>query len=169
MRSIAFGPFVFDPARGVLLRDGRPVSANQKGVRLLAALLRTPGEAVDKATLMDAAWPDTAIEESNLSVQIAALRKLLGTANDGGDWIATVPRVGYRFAGAVLEADGQNAGIDTAETRPVIAVLPFSIVSNERGKDYLADGITDDIITALTRYRWFRVMCVAQSLLCATI
>ena len=158
MRSVTFGPFVFDPARGVLLRDGRPVAANQKGVRLLAALLRTPGEAVDKATLMDAAWPDTAIEESNLSVQIAALRKLLGAAHDGGDWIATVPRVGYRFAGAVLEPDGQNEGIDTAETRPVIAVLPFCIVSNEQGKDYLADGITDDIITALTRYRWFRVV-----------
>src|SRR3954463_3479971 len=110
MRSVAFGPFVFDPARGVLLRDGRPGSANQKGVRLLAALLRTPGEAVDKATLMDAAWPDTAIEESNLSVQIAALRKLLGAAHDGSDWIATVPRVGYRFAGSLSGPDDQNEG-----------------------------------------------------------
>ena len=49
---------------------------------------------------MDTAWPGTAVEESNLSVQIAALRKLLGAAHDGGEWIATVPRVGYRFAGA---------------------------------------------------------------------
>src|SRR6476646_12014169 len=123
MRTVAFGPFVFDPARGVLLRDGRPVSANQKGVRLLAALLRTPGEAVDKATLMDAAWPDIAIEESNLSVQIAALRKLLGAAHDGGDWIATVPRVGYRFAGAMSGADTPSESADASNVRPLIAVL----------------------------------------------
>ena len=80
MRRVAFGPFVLDPARGGLLRDGRPVPVNHKGIRLLATLLRTPGEAVDKATLMDAAWPGMAVEESNLSVQIAALRKLLGAA-----------------------------------------------------------------------------------------
>ncbi len=78
MRRMTFGPFVFDPARGGLLRDGRPVPASHKGIQLLAALLQTPGEVVDKATLMDAAWPGTAVEESNLSVQIAALRKLLG-------------------------------------------------------------------------------------------
>src|SRR5436305_7740380 len=158
MRSVAFGPFVFDPARGVLLRDGRPVPVNQKGLMLLAVLLRAPGEAVDKATLMGAAWPDTAIEESNLSVQIAALRKLLGAAHDGSDWIVTVPRVGYRFAGSVSGTDGRDDSDTAAEARPLIAVLPFGIVSEERGKDYLADGITDDIITALTRYRWFRVV-----------
>ena len=80
MQRIAFGPFVFEFARGVLLRDGRPVSVNQKGVRLLAALLRAPGETITKTALMDAAWPGTAVEESNLSVQIAALRKLIGGA-----------------------------------------------------------------------------------------
>lgn len=158
MQRIAFGPFVFEPARGVLLRDGRPVPVNQKGVRLLAALLRAPGEAVDKATLMDAAWPGTAVEESNLSVQIAALRKLLGAAHDGGEWIATVPRVGYRFAGAVAVRDAATESADAADARPLIAVLPFGIVSEEPGKEYLADGITDDIITALARYRWFRVV-----------
>ena len=105
MQRIAFGPFVFESARGVLLRDGRPVPINQKGVRLLAALLRTPGENVAKSALMEAAWPGTIVEESNLSVQIAALRKLLGAAYDGGEWIATVPRIGYRFAGAVSDAD----------------------------------------------------------------
>ena len=115
MQRVAFGPFVFDSARGVLLRDGRPVPVNQKGIRLLAALLRTPGEAVDKAALMDAAWPGTAVEESNLSVQIAALRKLLGAAHDGSEWIATVPRVGYRFSGAVSGTDGRTK----APTQPM--------------------------------------------------
>ena len=158
MQRIAFGPFVFEFARGVLLRDGRPVPVNQKGVRLLAALLRAPGEAITKTALMDAAWPGTAVEESNLSVQIAALRKLIGAANDGGEWIATVPRVGYRFSGAVSGTNAPDESANAADVRPLIAVLPFGIVSEEPGKEYLADGITDDIITALARYRWFRVV-----------
>ena len=158
MQRFAFGPFVFESARGVLLRDGRPMPVNQKGIRLLAALLRASGEAVSKTALMDAAWPGTAVEESNLSVQIAALRKLLGPAHDGGEWIATVPRVGYRFVGAVSGADALAESADGTDARPLIAVLPFGIVSEEPGKEYLADGITDDIITALARYRWFRVV-----------
>lgn len=157
MRLVTFGPFVFNPARGGLLRDGRSVPVSHKGIRLLEALLQIPGEAVNKATLMDAAWPGTAVEESNLSVQIAALRKLLGAAHDGGEWIVTVPRVGYRFAGSVSPTDGQDQGLE-ATARPLIAVLPFGIVSEESGKEYLADGITDDIITALARFRWFRVV-----------
>lgn len=158
MRRMTFGPFAFDQARDELLRDGRRVPTSHKGVRLLAALLRTPGEIVDKATLMDAAWPGTAVEESNLSVQIAALRKLLGGTPDGGEWIVTVPRVGYRFAAGVSLAGGGTQGIGDDAERPLIAVLPFGIVSEEAGKDYLADGITDDVITALARYRWFRVV-----------
>ena len=155
MKRLAFGPFVFDLSRSVLLRDGRPVPINQKGLRLLGALLDTPGEVIDKADLMDAAWPGTAVEESNLSVQIAALRRLLGGARGGGDWIATVPRVGYRFAGTVVSAGGQNESIDVGASRPLIAVMPFDMSSEELGKEYLAGGITDDIVTALTRYRWF--------------
>lgn len=157
MSRLAFGPFIFDSARSMLLRDGRLVPANHKGMRLLAALLRAPGEAVAKSALMDAAWPETAVEESNLSVQIAALRKLLGAAADSSEWIATVPRVGYRFAGAVSAADEVSNNAE-AGSRPLIAVLPFGISSEEPGKDYLADGITDDIVTALARYRWFRVV-----------
>jgi TolB-like protein len=158
MQRLAFGPFVYESARGVLLRDGRPMPVNQKGLRLLAALLRAEGETVSKAELMDAAWPGAAVEESNLSVQIAALRKLLGAAHDGGEWIATVPRLGYRFAGALSGADAATESVDASEGRPLIAVLPFGIVSEEGGREYLADGITDDIITALARYRWFRVV-----------
>jgi TolB-like protein len=158
MKRLAFGPFLLDSARGMLLRDGRPVPANHKGIRLLAALLRTPGEAVDKTTLMDAAWPNMTVEESNLSVQIAALRRLLGAAEDGSDWIATVPRVGYRFVGSVSSADGHSQPVNAAESRPLIVILPFGITSEESGKEYLAEGITDDIITALARYRWFRVI-----------
>ena len=97
--DFTFGPFVLDTQRGRLLREGRPVAVSSKGLRLLEVLLATPGRVLTKAELMQTAWGDAAVEESNLSVQMAALRKQLGPTADGGDWIATIPRVGYRFVG----------------------------------------------------------------------
>src|ERR1700687_377114 len=95
--DVAFGPFVLDRRSGRLLREGQPVAVSSKGLQLLEALLGAPGRVLTKAEWMRAAGGDTAVEESNLSVQIAALRKKLGPSADGGDWIATIPRVGYRF------------------------------------------------------------------------
>jgi DNA-binding winged helix-turn-helix (wHTH) protein len=100
-QRFSFGPFLLNPQSGTLLRDGEPLAVGGRGVRLLEALLKRPGEVVTKADLMDAAWPGTAVEESNLSVQIAVIRKLLGSLPDGGEWIATIPRIGYRFVGAL--------------------------------------------------------------------
>lgn len=159
--DFTFGPFVLDRQRGRLLREGRPVAISSKGLRLLEALLGSPGQALTKTQLMQAAWGDTAIEESNLSVQIAALRKQLGPISEGGDWITTVPRVGYRFVGLPARERMENtaeAKALSAEHRPWIAVLPFVNLSGEREQEYLADGITEDIITALTRFRWLFVI-----------
>ncbi len=165
-RCFEFGAFMLDVERGALLCDGRPVAVSSKGLSLLKALLDRAGSTVTKADLLDAAWPGTAIEDSNLSVQIAALRKLLGTADDGTEWIVTVPRVGYRFA-ALVEDRGINRlsrlTRDTVSSRPAIAVLPFTIGSGGQDKEYLADGVTDDIIIALMRYRWFRVVSRSSS------
>src|SRR5690349_12279369 len=83
-----FGPFVLDAAAETLLRDDIAVAAGSRGLKLLAAMVERPGEILAKAELMDAAWPDTTVEEANLTVQIAQLRKLLGPAADGGEWIA---------------------------------------------------------------------------------
>ena len=102
--DFAFGPFILDRQRGRLLREGRPVAVSSKGLRLLEALLGSPGRVLTKTELMQAAWGDAAVEESNLSVQIAALRKQLGPTVDGGDWITTIPRVGYRFVGLPAKA-----------------------------------------------------------------
>jgi DNA-binding winged helix-turn-helix (wHTH) protein len=162
-RRIEFGSFTLDLERGTLLRDGSPVAVSGKGVLLLKALVKSPGAPVDKAQLMEAAWPGTAVEESNLSVQIAALRKLLGPQSDGREWVATVPRVGYKFIGDVQMPD-QSAAIKRVPDplaptdRPSIAVLPLANVSGDKEQEYLADGLTEDIITALTRFRWFRVI-----------
>ena len=160
-RLFTFGPFVLDTDRGSLTREGRPVTVGHKGLLLLQALLQAQGQVLSKAELMDAAWPNTAVEESNLSVQIAVLRKLLAPPPDGGAWIATIPRGGYRFTGSV---NPPSAVADVAElsadlqSRPSIAVLPFTNLSGDAEQEYLADGITEDIITALTRFRWFRVI-----------
>src|ERR1044071_6878695 len=96
-KDVTFGPFNLDRQCGRLLREGRPVALSSKGLKLLEALTGSRGQVVTKADLMQVAWGDTAVEESNLSVQIAALRKQLGPTSDGGDWIITIPRVGYRF------------------------------------------------------------------------
>ena len=115
-----------------------------------------------KPLLIDAAWPGTVVEESNLSVQIAALRKLLGPPSGGGEWIATVSRVGYRFVGASDSGEQDaKAGSDRRAAltlRPSIAVLPFTNVGGDKEQEYFADGITEDIITTLARFRWFFVI-----------
>jgi TolB-like protein len=159
--KIAFGPFVLDVDRGTLIREGRPIAISSKGLQLLQTLLDVPGQVVSKADLMRAAWSDAAVEESNLSVQIAALRKQLGPSPDGGDWIATIPRVGYRFVGRIVartEAHDGELPSAEGEQRPSIAVMPFVNLGGDREQEYLADGITEDIITALTRFRWFFVI-----------
>ena len=101
-----FGPFVLNTEDGTLVRQGVPVPVGYRGLLLLSSLVRRAGEVMKKSDLMDAAWPGTAVEEGNLSVQIMSLRKLLGPSPDGGDWIATVPRVGYRFIGAIERLRG---------------------------------------------------------------
>src|SRR5271169_2989014 len=149
-RRLAFGPFVLDPEAGALLRKGEPVPLGYRAMRLLTAFLDRPGQVLTKSDLIDAAWEGAAVEEGNLSVQIAALRKLLGPSPEGGDWITTVPRVGYRFAPTLHPGEGADAP-DWEEAaqprRPRIAVMPFANVSGEREQDYFADGITEDIIT----------------------
>lgn len=147
----AFGPFVLDPGAGTLLRGDIPVAAGHRGLKLLEALIARPGEILAKAELMDAAWPGTAVEEGNLTVQIAQLRKLLGASVDGGDWIATVPRVGYRFTGAIEKLDGAQQKPLPLPDKPSIAVLPFAAFSSDPEQESFADGLTEDLITDLSR------------------
>ena len=97
MGTKSFGPFLFEPELGRLLRNGSALPVGVRAVPLLKALLEANGEPVTKGALIDAAWPAMTVEEVNLSVQIAALRKALGTRPDGEEWITTVPRIGYRL------------------------------------------------------------------------
>lgn len=153
-QRFVFGPFTLDATRGVLLRDGKPVVMGQRAVLLLAALARANGNVVTKSELIDAAWPSLVVEESNLTVQIGALRKLLGTPADGGEYIATVARVGYRLCPPVSLHEEEVA----PATTPSIAVLPLVNLSGDPEQEYFADGVTEDIIMALSRFRWFQVI-----------
>lgn len=153
-----FGPFVLNPEDGTLVRQGVPVPVGYRGLLLLTLLVRRPGEVLKKSDLMDAAWPGIVVEEGNLSVQITSLRKLLGPSTEGGEWIATVPRVGYRFAGPVERLSGTESPAGPAsEPGPSIAVLPFDNLSGEAERQYFADGLAEDIITRLGRLRWLLV------------
>lgn len=152
---IVFGVWRFDPHLRVLFRDGDPVALGERGARLLAALLGRAGEVLTKSELIDAAWSQAAIEESNLSVQIATLRKTLGPRQDGGEWIATVPRVGYRFVGA--EAGGETAATGSTGV-PSLAVLAFGNFGDDATQQYFADGIVEDLIIRLSRFRSFEVI-----------
>src|SRR5689334_21507722 len=153
-----FGPFAFDAERRNLARDGRRLEVGHRALGVLHALLEANGQVVTKERLMDFAWPGAVVEESNLSVQIAALRKLLGPAPGGGAWIATVARIGYRFAGPITTEAAQESELASSATRPSVAVLPFENLSGDPDQQYFVDGITEDIIAALSRFRWFFVI-----------
>jgi class 3 adenylate cyclase/predicted ATPase len=93
----ALGPFRLDTQANLLLRDGKPVALGRRAVALLRALLERPDALVTKDALIDAAWPGQVVEESNLTVQIAALRRVLGDVPGGERWIQTMSRRGYRL------------------------------------------------------------------------
>ncbi len=150
---LVFGPFVLKAGR--LTRNGEAVAVGQRGLAVLQALVEAGGAAVSKAQLLERAWPDVVVEEGNLAVQVAALRKLLGPAPDGGAWIETVARGGYRIAAT---AGAMATTLHAMPERPAIAVLPFANLGDDVEQAYFADGVADDIITALSRFRSFSVV-----------
>ena len=89
-----FGPFRLDARQAILFRGTEPIGIGQRATALLLLLVERAGEPVAKEDLITAAWPGLTVEDSNLTVQVAALRKALGEA-DGAAWIETLARRGY--------------------------------------------------------------------------
>jgi TolB-like protein/Tfp pilus assembly protein PilF len=159
-----FGPFRLDADAGILFLGAEPTMLGQRAVALLRVLLAQPGTPVSKDALIDAAWSGLAVEESNLTVQIAALRRVLAAEAGADRWIETLPRRGYRYVGPTVGSGDPNAAVPQISPAlalpdtPSVAVLPFSNLGGDPEQGYFADGIVDDIITGLSRIKWLFVI-----------
>lgn len=112
MTILALGPFRLDTRGELLLLGDQPVALGRRAVAVLCALIERPGALVLKEALIEAARLGQVVEESNLTVQIAALRRALGSVPGGDRWVETSPRRGYRYVGPV-SAEGPPEGIAT--------------------------------------------------------
>ncbi|HET8677237.1 MAG TPA: winged helix-turn-helix domain-containing protein, partial [Blastocatellia bacterium] len=131
-RFYEFGPFRINSIQRVLLREGEVVVVTPKQFDLLLLLVENHGRVVEKERLIEEIWPETAVEEGNLTTNIYMLRKVLGEDINGQQYIQTLPRRGYRFVGEVREVaagDGRPGVKEPVELHLVTrqeqeAVLP---------------------------------------------
>lgn len=114
-RVYEFGAFRVDAVRRLLLRDGVPVPLKPKAVETLLVLLENRGRVVTKDELLRALWPDTFVEEGNLTQHISQVRKALGETPQERHYIVTVPGQGYRFVAEVIESPDAGAEAIRAE------------------------------------------------------
>lgn len=142
-----FGEFLFDPVEGVVRRNGEPLRLTPKAFHLLKILVENHGHLVEKDDLISAVWADSFVEDGNLTVSIAMLRKALGDNAGIPTLIETVPRRGYRFIAAVemkpLEARSAGGASD------IIAGQQ----KNLRKEQYLIVGVA--VILVLAAIGWF--------------
>jgi Tol biopolymer transport system component/DNA-binding winged helix-turn-helix (wHTH) protein len=116
--SYAFGNFRVDSVERVLMRHGEQVPLTPKVFDLLLLLVENNGRVIEKEKLMREIWPDTFVEEGNLTQNISVLRKIL--SRDGPQYIQTVPRRGYRFVGHVREIPGDGLLIEERSLTRVV-------------------------------------------------
>jgi TolB-like protein len=148
--DLEFGNYRLKRAKRLLIGPSGPVELSARSFDILGALLAKPDEVVGKADLFEIVWPGLAVEENTLQVHISALRKALSPG-----MIMTVHGRGYKYAGPkpfVAAAEYQE------KRRPSIAVLPFDNMSDDREQDYFSDGITEDIIAELSKFKEFLVI-----------
>jgi DNA-binding winged helix-turn-helix (wHTH) protein len=129
-RVFEIGPFRLDANAGVLTRAGNPSVLGPRAVAVLKTLVEHPNQYVSKAGIIDAAWPGLVVEEGNLAVQIAAIRRVLADAG-GQSWIETLARRGYRFVGPVTELANERQAEPRAKESN-LAVPLTSFVGRER-------------------------------------
>jgi DNA-binding winged helix-turn-helix (wHTH) protein/TolB-like protein/Flp pilus assembly protein TadD len=128
-RFYEFGPFRLDPNRQRLLRDGEVVPLSPKAIQTLILLVQNPGKLLERQALMEALWPDTIVEDANLTVAVSQLRKAINQNGDTGEFIQTIPRVGYRFVADIREVVEELARLKIEAP----AVLHTVVEGKERG------------------------------------
>jgi DNA-binding winged helix-turn-helix (wHTH) protein len=104
-QAVTFGTFRLIPAQRLLLESEKAVQLGSRAIEILMALVERAGESVSKDELIARVWPDTIVEESNLKVHIAALRKALGDGRNGNRYVINIPGRGYRFVASILRPE----------------------------------------------------------------
>jgi DNA-binding winged helix-turn-helix (wHTH) protein len=121
-RLYEFGPFRIDTANRLLLRDGKPVALKPKVVDTLLVLIENSGRVLEKDELIQKLWPDSFVEEGNLTQNVYEIRKALDSGEEAESYIETIPRRGYRFAVPVKElpfAGGAVLPVSPGDIAPV--------------------------------------------------
>jgi adenylate cyclase len=166
----SFDRFEIYPAQRRVFAGGEHLALGGRAFDLLLCLIDHRERVVGKDELLEQVWPGVVVEEGNLTVQVSTLRKLLGTRA-----VLTVPGRGYRFGLPVAELAGGQRAVPAPTTpivrtvlpvlpdKPSLAVLPFDNLSGDPAQEYFADGVVDEIITALSRVRAFYVMARSSS------
>ncbi len=163
-----FDNHILDTDRRELRRDGNLVAMQPQVFDLLVHLLKHRDRVVTRDDLIALVWGGRIVSDSTLDSRINAARNAIGDNGKQQRLIRTIPRKGIRFVGAVsAPCDARAAPAVEAEQlrsalalpdRPAIAVLPFDNMSGDREQEYFSDGISEDIITALSKLRWFFVI-----------
>jgi TolB-like protein len=160
-----FKDYVFDTDRRELRRGTEMVTIAPQVFDLLDYLIRNRERVVSKDDLINAIWKGRTVSDAALTTRLNVARTAIGDSGEGQHLIKTLPRRGFRFVGQVQEAPNpadEAAGSDLAQLskevlappdKPSIAVLPFENMSGDQEQDYFADGMSENIITALSRFR----------------
>ncbi len=155
-----FSGFKLVPGRGLLRDDGAEVPLRAKSLDLLWFLVGNAGRVISKDELLGAVWNGLAVSEDSLTQCVHDVRRAL--ADHEQSLIRTVPRRGYLFAGDAASQPPQPVAAalppQAKPDKPSLAVLPFLNLSGDPAQDYFADGIVEEIITALTRMKWLFVI-----------
>jgi TolB-like protein len=171
--QFVFGDCVLDPDRRELTRGSETIAVGPQVFDLLIFLVTNRERVVSKDDLLDAVWAGRIVSESTLTSHINAVRKAIGDSGEEQRLIRTVARKGFRFVGNVAEAPSSDdfdslkaapakssapAPALALPDKPSIAALPFLNLSGDPEQEYFADGMVEDIISALSRIRWLFVI-----------
>src|SRR5215472_10060020 len=159
-----FGDHVLDTERRELRRGVELIALEPQVFDLLAYLVRNRGRVVSKDDLIDGVWGGRIVSDSALTTRLNAARKAVNDSGAAQRVIRTFARKGVRFVAEVTENGTLEAAAVAPEPslalpdKPSIAVLPFANLSGDPEQQYFADGMAEEIITALSRIRWLFVI-----------